>query len=248
MIHLQKSINLLSSDETSKVMAEKLPSILSVKYFSFFLFDKYRRKLRLLSHNHLELQEGLTLYQSESPIMKDAMTSGRYIFEQDFASSRYIRGRKNPLFKHTLFVSIPLMIENEIIGVLNINDNEKGFFNLGGLDFSLNVSEFVAISISNALLFEKVEKLSVTDGLTGLDNHQQMQSILKNEVFRCQRYASSLSLIMMDIDHFKNVNDTYGHQKGDDILLDFASTMKNFCRSNDVAARYGGEEVCPGTD
>jgi hypothetical protein len=69
--------------------------------------------------------------------MKDAMTSGRYIFEQDFASSRYIRGLKNPLFKHTFFVSIPLMIENEIIGVLNINDNEKGFFNLGGLDFFL---------------------------------------------------------------------------------------------------------------
>ena len=203
-------------------MAEKLLSILSVKYFSFFLFDKYRRKLRLLSHNHLELQEGLTLYQSESPIMKDAMTLGRYIFEQDFVSSRYIRDRKNPLFKHTLFISIPLMIENEIIGVLNINDNVKGFFNLEDLDFSLNVSEFVAISISNALLFEKVEKLSVTDGLTGLDNHQQMQSILKNEVFRCQRYASSLSLIMMDIDHFKNVNDTYGHQKGDEILLDFA--------------------------
>jgi hypothetical protein len=96
-----------------------------------------------------------------------------------------LRGRKNPLFKNTLFVSIPLMIENKIIGVLNINDNEKGFFNLGGLDFSLNVSEFDAISISNVLLFEKVEKLYVTDGLTGLDNHQQMQSILKNEVFRC---------------------------------------------------------------
>jgi transcriptional regulator with GAF, ATPase, and Fis domain len=154
------------------------------------------------------LQEGLTLYQSESPIIKDVMTLGQYVFEQDFASSRYIRDRKNPLFKHTLFISIPLMIENEIIGVLNINDNEKEFFNLGGLDFSLNVSEFVAISISNALLFEKVEKLSVTDGLTGLDNHQQMQSILKNKVFRCQRYASSLSLIMMDIGHFKNINDT----------------------------------------
>lgn len=242
LIYLQKSINLLSSEEISKVMAEKLPSILAVKYFSFFLFDKDRKKLRLLSHNHPELQEGLTLYQSESPIMQDAMTSGRYIFEQDFASSRYFRGRKNSLFKHTFFVSIPLMIENEIIGVLNLNDNEKGFFNVGDLDFSLNVSEFVAISISNALLFEKVEKLSVTDGLTGLDNHQQMQSILKNEVFRCQRYSSSLSVIMLDIDHFKNVNDTYGHQKGDDILLDFASIMKKFCRSNDVAARYGGEE------
>ena len=242
LIYLQKSINLLSSEEICKVMAEKLPFILSVKYFSFFLFDKDHKRLKLMSHNHPELQEGLSIYQNESPIMKEAMTSGRYIFEQDFASSRYFRGRKNPLFKCEFLVAIPLMIESEIIGVLNLNDNEKGFYNVGDLDFALNVSEFVALAISNALLFETVEKLSVTDGLTGLDNHQQMQALLKNEVIRCQRYSSSLSIIMMDIDHFKNVNDTYGHQKGDDILLDFASTMKKFCRSNDVAARYGGEE------
>ena len=242
LIYLQKSINLLSSEEIGKVMAEKLPFILSVKYFSFFLFDKNHKRLQLMSHNHPELEDGLSIYQNDSPIMKEAMTSGRYIFEQDFASSRYFRGRKNSLFKCDFLVSIPLMIENEIIGVLNLNDNEKGFFNVSDLDFALNVSEFVAISISNALLFETVEKISVTDGLTGLDNHQQMQSLLKNEVVRCQRYASSLSIVMMDIDHFKNINDTYGHQKGDDILVDFASTMKKFCRSNDVAARYGGEE------
>ena len=175
LIYLQKSINLLSSEEISKVMAEKLPSILAVKYFYFFLFDRDRRKLRLLSHNHPGFQEDLTLYQSESPIMEDAMTSGRYIFEQKFAISRYFFVRKNPLFNHTFFVSIPLMIEKEVIGVLNLNDNEKCFFNVGDLDFSLNVSEFVALSISNALLFEKVEKLSITDGL---DNRQQMQSIL----------------------------------------------------------------------
>ncbi|MBC8284049.1 MAG: sensor domain-containing diguanylate cyclase [Nitrospinae bacterium] len=242
LIYLQKSINLLSSEEISRVMAEKLPYILAVKYFSFFLFDKDHKRLKLMSHNHPDLEEGLSIYQNDSPIMKEAMTSGRYIFEQDFASSRYFRGRRNRLFKCDFFVSIPLMIENEIIGVLNLNDNEKGFYNVGDLDFALSVSEFVALSISNALLFEKVEKLSITDGLTGLDNHQQMQFLLKNEVIRCQRYASSLSIIMMDIDHFKDVNDTYGHQKGDDILLDFASTMKKFCRSNDVAARYGGEE------
>lgn len=242
LIYLQKSINLLSSEEIGKVMAEKLPYILSVKYFSFFLFDKNHRKLQLTSHNHPELQDGLSIYQNDSPIMKEAMTTGRYIFEEDFASSRYFRGRKNPLFKCDFLVSIPLMIENEIVGVLNLNDNEKGFYNVGDLDFALNVSELVALSISNALLFETVQKISVTDGLTGLENHQQMKSLLKSEVIRCQRYASSLSIIMLDIDHFKKVNDTYGHQKGDDILLDFASTMKKFCRSNDIAARYGGEE------
>lgn len=242
LIYLQKSINLLSLQEISRVMVDKLPFILSVQYFTFFLFDKNRRRLTLASHNHPDLEEGYSLYQNDSPIMMEAMNSGRYIFEQDFSASRYFQGKRNPLFSCNFFVTIPLMIENEIIGVMNLNDNQKGFYNVGDLDFALNVSEFVALSISNAMLYERTEKLSVTDGLTGLDNHQQMQSLLKKEVARCGRYNSPLSVIIMDIDHFKQVNDTYGHQKGDEILLEFSGIMKKFCRSNDVAARYGGEE------
>ena len=242
LIYLQKSINLLSLEEICQVMVEKLPFILSVKYFTFFLFDKNRRRLTLASHNHPEIKEGYSLYQNDSPIMREATTSGRYIFEQDFTTSRYFQGRKNPLFSCKFCVTIPLMIENEIIGVMNLNDNESGHYNIGDLDFALNVSEFVALSISNAMLYERAEKLSTTDGLTGLDNHQQMQTLLKNEVVRCRRYNSPLSVIMMDIDHFKEVNDTHGHQKGDEILLEFSSIIKKFCRSNDVAARYGGEE------
>ena len=242
LIYLQKSINLLSLQEICRVMVEKLPFILSVQYFTFFLFDKNRRRLSLASHNHPDLEEGYSFYQNDSPIMKEAMNSGRYIFEQDFSASRYFRGRKNPLFSCKFFVTIPLMIENEIIGVMNLNDNQRGFYNVGDLDFALNVSEFVALSISNAMLYERAEKLSVTDGLTGLVNHQQMQTLLKKEVVRCERYNSPLSVIIMDIDHFKQVNDNYGHQKGDEILLEFSTIMKKFCRSNDVAARYGGEE------
>ncbi|MEC9422839.1 MAG: sensor domain-containing diguanylate cyclase [Nitrospinota bacterium] len=242
LIYLQKSINLLSSEKISRMMEEKLPYILSIKYFSFFLFDKDHKRLMLMSHNHPDLKKGLSIHQDDSPIMKKAIESGRYIFDQDFTSSSYFHGRKNSLLKCGFFISIPLMIENEIIGVMNLNDNKKGFYNICDLDFALSISELVALSISNALLFEKAEKLSVTDGLTGLINHQQMQTLLKNELIRCQRYASCLSIIMMDIDHFKDVNDTYGHQKGDDILMDFASTIKKFCRSMDIAARYGGEE------
>jgi len=242
LIYLQKSINLLSSEKISRMMEEKLPYILSIKYFSFFLFDKDHKRLMLMSHNHPDLKKGLSIHQDDSPIMKEAMESGKYIFDQDFTSSSYFHGRKNSLLKCGFFISIPLMIENEIIGVMNLNDNKKGFYNICDLDFALSVSELVALSISNALLFEKVEKLSVTDGLTGLVNHHQMQALLKNELIRCERYASSLSIIMMDIDHFKDINDTYGHQKGDDILIYFASIMKKFCRSMDIAARYGGEE------
>ena len=69
LIYLQKSINLLSSEKISRMMEEKLPYILSIKYFTFFLFDKDHKRLKLLSHNHPDLKEGLSIHQDDSPIM-----------------------------------------------------------------------------------------------------------------------------------------------------------------------------------
>ncbi len=251
LIFLQKSVSLLSSGEINKVLVERLPYILSIHHFTLFLYDKNTRQLSLSCHNRKDLEDNLSVPLGDSKIMGEAMTSGRYILEQDFSKSRYFEGKKNPNFQCSFFVSIPLMIENETIGCLNLNDNDKGYFNVTDLDFALNVAEFISLSISNAILYEKTERLSVTDGLTGLTNHRQMQRLLKSEFQRSQRYKSPLSMVILDIDHFKNVNDTYGHQIGDEVLRDASSILKSFCRSNDVAARYGGEEfvlILPETD
>tara|TARA_B100001167_G_scaffold188981_1_gene153053 strand:- start:729 stop:1502 length:774 start_codon:yes stop_codon:yes gene_type:complete len=174
--------------------------------------------------------------------MEAAVLRGQYIREQDFSTSSYYRGADNPLFKKGYFVSIPLMIEKEIVGVLNINDVGQDSFDVGDLDFILNLSEFIAMSISNAVLYEQANKLAVTDGLTGISNRQSVEKSLQIEFERSKRYNSPLSLILLDVDHFKDVNDTYGHQKGDEILIAFASLLKKACRANDIAARYGGEE------
>ncbi len=242
LIFLQKSISLMRLGEISKILADRLPNVLSIKFFSLFLYDKGKRLLQLSSHNHPDLKPGLTIRQSESEIMNQALVSGKYILEQEYSHSRFFHGNKNPLYGSDFFVTIPLMIENENIGVLNLNDNEKGYFNVMDLDFILNVSEFISLSISNAQSFEKAERLSVTDGLTGLTNRQHMQFLLKSEILRSRRYKSPLSLVMLDVDHFKEVNDTFGHQEGDDVLITIASILKRICRSQDVAARYGGEE------
>lgn len=98
------------------------------------------------------------------------------------------------------------------------------------------------MSLSNALLHRKTELLSVTDGLTLLINHQQMQQVLKSEFERSRRYRQELSVIMMDVDHFKRVNDTYGHQMGDTVLVAVGEVINSVCRANDTGARYGGEE------
>lgn len=89
---------------------------------------------------------------------------------------------------------------------------------------------------------ERLRELAVKDGLTGLYNHRYFKRFLTQEIMRANRHKSQVSLIMMDIDHFKNYNDTHGHLAGDEVLRIVAKLMTENIRSIDVAARYGGEE------
>ncbi len=106
-------------------------------------------------------------------------------------------------------------------------------------------------SILRARLFEATERLATTDGLTGLVNHRSFQARLADHLAAAQRYGKQVSLLLTDIDHFKAVNDTYGHPVGDVVLQQVARILQREARTTDVAARYGGEEfalVMPETD
>jgi len=90
--------------------------------------------------------------------------------------------------------------------------------------------------------YASLKQMAIHDGLTGILNHQEFHKRLTSEVKRAARYKRTLSLIMLDIDLFKNFNDTYGHQAGDSVLKEMGRYLKNAIRSSDIAARYGGEE------
>jgi diguanylate cyclase (GGDEF)-like protein len=107
------------------------------------------------------------------------------------------------------------------------------------------------VSIENASLHETVERQAVTDELTGLANVRAFTSVLDRELERSRRFDSPLGLVMLDLDDFKLVNDTYGHQQGDEVLAQVAAVLRDLSRDLDTAARYGGEEmavVLPQTD
>ncbi|MBQ8848374.1 MAG: sensor domain-containing diguanylate cyclase [Candidatus Gastranaerophilales bacterium] len=143
---------------------------------------------------------------------------------------------------------VPLVAKGEVIGVINItNKRHDKLFNQKDLEFITSLANQAAIAIDNAKLYE----LATKDGMTKLYIYRHFYTLLENEIRRCSRYNRNMSLIMMDIDNFKKINDTYGHLTGDTILKRLAAVLQETVRKIDIPARYGGEEfvvILPETD
>src|SRR5207248_7443428 len=109
----------------------------------------------------------------------------------------------------------------------------------------------VVVALENARLHRMVERQAMVDSLTGLANRRSLEESLRSELARAARFTDSVSVVLADLDDFKQVNDRYGHAAGDDVLMAFAAALRATVRESDVAGRWGGEEfalVLPGTD
>ncbi len=149
------------------------------------------------------------------------------------------------------FVAVPLVVQDRPVGCLNLYMAEPRQLGEDEMQLLLTFASQAAISIENARLFEEARQLAITDPLTGLVNHRQFYHQLGLEVRRAQRYNRDLTMLMLDLDHFKQFNDRYGHLAGDQALREVAEVLRQNARSVDILARYGGEEfaiVLPETD
>ncbi len=140
------------------------------------------------------------------------------------------------------FLGLPLRNPEGLVGVWVLVAETPDSFDDEHIDILSVVADQAATLISNAVLHETVERLSVTDGLTGLYNHRTFQERLQSELERGDRHKEPLSLLLLDIDHFKKINDTYGHPFGDRVLKTLAAELGRLARRVDFVARYGGEE------
>ena len=229
---LDKTIEMVNAEKGSLMLYDQTDNTLQVKVV-YGLKDKKHED---------DINNGIVECQKMSP---DTGIAGKVFTEKKSIITNL--GGNDPRFSQfqsvgtnvSSLICVPLIAKGECIGIINITNKKNGkLFNKKDLEFVEALANQAAIAVDNAQLYE----LATKDGLTKLYIHRHFYYLLESEIKRVQRYHHVLSLIMMDIDDFKQINDKYGHLVGDMVLKEIANTIQKTIRHVDIPARYGGEE------
>lgn len=166
--------------------------------------------------------------------------NGEPVIINDVSSDKRFYGLvdKQTGFSTKRVVCVPLKLKEEIIGSLQVINGSEGDFLEEDMVILYALANQIAIALENAKLYEE----SITDHLTGLYHRKYLEARLEDELTMSKRHKNMFGLAFIDIDHFKKINDTYGHPTGDKVLKEISRLMLNKIRPSDVLSRYGGEE------
>jgi diguanylate cyclase (GGDEF)-like protein len=164
---------------------------------------------------------------------------------------KIVLSKRLPWPAHPSLLVLPLVIHDRALGTLVLGAKRKHAFGESVRPTLEVLASHLAVSLSNARMVQKLETMATTDGLTGLFNKRAMLDAAVQKVAAAARFGRRLSLLVADLDHFKKVNDTYGHDVGDLVISGLGEILKRQKRATDIVARFGGEEfvvLCEQTD
>jgi diguanylate cyclase (GGDEF)-like protein len=217
-----------------------------------------RRAALVLWHEGTSKPEGMSVYEraEATSLLTDSgdLYSSQAVLGNSLQDSNHLLTKRSDLQPHLNAIEdmklvipgpleIPITYRNSVIGVLVVEDDTPGrLWQDEEVLMVKTVSDQLAVAISHARLFRHVQTQAMTDALTGLYNHRYFQERLDRETKLADRNNGKVSLILLDLDHLKRINDTHGHRAGDAALCHAASVMLSSMREVDICARYGGEE------
>lgn len=245
----------LTREDVYRVVMEKVGNLLRPQAWSLLILDEHTKELCFeivvspatdqLTGTRLQLGTGIAGWVAESGaslLIPDISKEARF----------YSRIDKRVGFVTHSVVCVPLVSNDRIIGVIQLlNGLGHGQFTEQDQRILSTIADFSAIAIENSRLHQKVSDLTITDELTGLFNSRHFLNLCEYEMERASRYGTELSMVFLDLDNFKLVNDKYGHQTGSRLLKEVGLLFKKAIRVVDYAARYGGDEfvfLLPSTD
>ena len=233
-------------------IVKKISEVIAVNRSSIIRVDWMRKSAMVVACHEDPNTPCIRLNLKKYPEILAALVSKEPILINDVSTDpimKKVREILIPLGIKSILV-IPIIFHEKVIGTLLLRTSKMSrAFSASEIQLLNTIAKTSANALYNAFLFEQIEdekarleKLAITDYLTGIYNVRYFYHRIIEEFNRSERYILPISCLMLDIDHFKNVNDVYGHKTGDIVLQEFSKLLKKFTRKIDVLARYGGEE------
>lgn len=180
--------------------------------------------------------------QCNHEIVEGVISSGNPYLNNEFSFELHVPFSEQKVLIHSI-LCYPLLRGAERIGAIEVlNKKDRSGFTSEDQEFLRRLAAPVAVGARNISMFEQSERLTVTDDLTKLFNYRYLMQYLAAEVKRCLRYKKKVSLLFIDVDGFKQINDTFGHLVGSQALAEMGQVLRHILRETDVASRYGGDE------
>ncbi len=236
----------LDTGSILNIIMEKTSELVKAEAGSVLLLDEDTQELYFeltegekkndIKRFRLKVGEGIAGWvalHGEPIVVEDVATDPRFYHQIDDSLD----------FKTRSILCVPLRSKGKILGVLEVINKIDGKpFGQKDLDLILTLVDQAAIAIENSLLYRKATDLAITDGLTQLYNFRYLHQSLDVEFSRANRYHTEISLIFLDLDYFKKVNDRFGHLVGSQVLVEVGRILKKSLRPMDLICRYGGDE------
>ncbi len=230
--------------ELVDILLSKYKQAFGVEYVTLMLVDRDHEASRILEN---ELSSDVT---SKRLILLPSSATLETLYRK---MRRPCLGSFNEQRHHALFKArqgaiasvalLPLIRQNQVIGSLHFgSSNPERYVSGCSTDLLQRLSEIIAICLENTLAQERVKLAGLTDALTGVQNRRCFEHRCQVEISQSRRYKHPLACMFLDLDKFKRINDTYGHQTGDEVLRSVANVIESQLRAGDTIARYGGEE------
>jgi diguanylate cyclase (GGDEF)-like protein len=236
----------LQLDQVLRTIMEKINEVLRPDTWSLLLMDQEREELffqiatgkgaEALKDVRIKVGQGLAGWVAQAGevvVVPDTSKDSRFFGSVDAKTKMETRS----------IVAVPVRFRDQCLGVIElINCMGPEGFSKRDLALLEALADYAAIAIENARHVQRIHELTITDDCTTLYNARHLNFMLDTEIYRSHRYAFEFSLIFIDLDHFKQVNDTYGHLVGSRLLAEIGQAIKDKCRLIDLAFRYGGDE------